>query len=91
MNMMTTTMMMMTTYIISGGKALQLNRAAMRSCNAVTPLEKDPEPVEGWYVPFMRADDINVVDVTIGPTGGKKGYQGITGEQGLEFLCHAEK
>ena len=79
-------------YIISGGKALQLNRqAVMRACNAVKPLDKDPEPVEGWYVPFIRADKSPVIDVTIGPTGGKKGYQGITGEKGLEFLANAEK
>ena len=77
-------------YVIPGGKALQLNRAAMRSCNAVK-VDSNTTPVQGWKIPVIRADKSPVIEVTIGPTGGKKGYQGITGENGVEFLCHAEK
>ena len=73
---------------IPGGKALQLNRPAMRSCDAVTPL--DTGTVEGWNIESIRAYENPVIEVTIGPTGGKKGYQGITGEQGLKFLYYSE-
>ena len=76
-------------YVVPGGKALQLNRAAMRSCDAVRPL--DTGTVEGWNIDSIHADENPVIEVTIGPTGGTKGYQGITSEQGLKFLYHAEK
>ena len=66
--------------IIPGGKALQLNRAGMRTCDAVTPLDTDTTPVQGWKIDYIRADESPMIDVAVGPTGGKKGYQGITGD-----------
>ena len=62
-----------------GGLKLHLNRDAKRSCEAVTKV--DTAYVVGWNNEVIRADKTLVIDVTIGPTGGKKGYAAITGSQ----------
>ena len=62
-----------------GGVKLELTRPAIRSCEPITEL--DVRNVTGWSNEIIRIDETPQIDVTIGPTGGKKGYEAITHQQ----------
>ena len=62
---------------VVGGIVLDLVRAPSRSCTPVVQLEG--EQLEAWDLLYIRADETPEIEATIGPTGGQKGYEAITG------------
>ena len=63
--------------IISGQTKIDFGRTSAVNCE---PIEgEEEETVTPWARSIISGQDTKNFSATIGPTGGKKGYEGITG------------
>jgi hypothetical protein len=62
----------------SGETQIDFGRTAAVNCPVIRSDQE--ETLTAWDIPGISGQDTKLFNARIGPTGGKKGYEGITGK-----------
>lgn len=62
---------------LTGSKVLNFGRKPMANCRPVEGVEE--KDLQGWPAPSISGENTKTFTITLGPPGGKRGYESITG------------